>query len=118
MNRQLWKVAVTTTPAAEEPIADLFESVFGHAASSYIHASTLRANVSVYLERKPALQSIELQNLRMGLQQIAQIFPEAKGCKVHCSKLARKDWANSWKKHFKPIEVGSVLLIRPSWSKR
>jgi ribosomal protein L11 methyltransferase len=117
-NRQLWKVAVTTTPSAEEAVADLFENVFGEAVSSYTNASMLRTKVAIYLERKPATQSFELQNLRIGLQRIAKINPAAKGCKVNVSKLAREDWANSWKKHFKPIEVGSVLLIRPSWSKR
>jgi ribosomal protein L11 methyltransferase len=29
-----------------------------------------------------------------------------------------EDWAESWKRHFKPITIGSTLLIKPSWSKR
>lgn len=28
---------------------------------------------------------------------------------------AEEDWRNNWKKYFNPIEVGSRLLIRPSW---
>jgi ribosomal protein L11 methyltransferase len=111
-------VAVTTNPAAEEAIINLMEKVFGRAASSYTDATTLRTNVAIYLERKPVLQGVQLQNLRTGLKRIAEIDPKTKGRKVRISKLAQEDWANSWKKHFKPIEVGSVLLIRPSWSKR
>src|SRR5262249_14377182 len=38
--------------------------------------------------------------------------------KIVIKKVARDDWAQSWKKYFKVIEVGSALLIRPSWSKR
>ena len=30
----------------------------------------------------------------------------------------REDWAESWKKHFKAIEVGPALLVKPSWIKR
>lgn len=26
-----------------------------------------------------------------------------------------EDWANSWKKHYKPMRVGKNLVIRPSW---
>ncbi len=32
-------------------------------------------------------------------------------------KIRREDWAESWKRHFKPIEIGSALLLKPSWSK-
>jgi ribosomal protein L11 methyltransferase len=29
-----------------------------------------------------------------------------------------EDWAESWKRHFKPLAIGDVLLIKPSWSRR
>jgi len=32
--------------------------------------------------------------------------------------VRREDWAESWKRHFKPIEIGRELLVKPSWSKR
>jgi ribosomal protein L11 methyltransferase len=32
--------------------------------------------------------------------------------------VRRQDWAESWKRHFKPIEFGAALLVKPSWSKR
>src|SRR5579872_7047168 len=25
------------------------------------------------------------------------------------------DWANEWKKYFKPMEIGKRLVVRPSW---
>jgi ribosomal protein L11 methyltransferase len=34
------------------------------------------------------------------------------------SKLKSQDWAESWKRHFKPLEIGSALLIKPSWNHR
>lgn len=29
--------------------------------------------------------------------------------------IAKPDWAEAWKKYFKPIEISEKLLIRPSW---
>lgn len=31
------------------------------------------------------------------------------------SSVREEDWANNWKKYFKPIEVGEKLVIKPSW---
>jgi len=33
-------------------------------------------------------------------------------------KLRHEDWAESWKRHFKPLEIGARLLVKPSWSQR
>jgi ribosomal protein L11 methyltransferase len=38
--------------------------------------------------------------------------------KASIKRLPRENWAESWKRHFKPIEVGKQLLIQPSWSRR
>ena len=38
--------------------------------------------------------------------------------KISVKRLPRENWAESWKKHFKPFEVGDALLVKPSWSKR
>ena len=37
---------------------------------------------------------------------------------MRLNKVPPEDWAESWKRHFKPIEIGGDLLILPSWSKR
>jgi ribosomal protein L11 methyltransferase len=29
-----------------------------------------------------------------------------------------RDWSESWKRHFKPIEIGRSLLVKPTWSNR
>lgn len=30
-------------------------------------------------------------------------------------KVNEEDWANNWKKYFKPLEVGKKILIQPQW---
>ncbi len=34
---------------------------------------------------------------------------------VQVEEVRREDWANSWKKHFHPIEISDALLIQPTW---
>lgn len=31
------------------------------------------------------------------------------------SGIAEEDWANNWKKYFKPLEVGRRILVKPTW---
>jgi ribosomal protein L11 methyltransferase len=38
--------------------------------------------------------------------------------RIAVKRLPRENWAESWKRHFKPIEIGKVLLIKPGWSRR
>lgn len=34
---------------------------------------------------------------------------------ISVAKVSEDDWANNWKKYFKPIKIGDKLLIKPSW---
>ena len=34
---------------------------------------------------------------------------------VRLADMSEEDWANNWKKYFKPIAVGNRVLIRPEW---
>ena len=38
--------------------------------------------------------------------------------RIAIKPLPRRNWAESWKHHFKPIEIGIHLLIKPGWSRR
>ncbi len=34
---------------------------------------------------------------------------------VQLKNVAEEDWANNWKKYFKPFPVGEKIMIKPSW---
>lgn len=36
-------------------------------------------------------------------------------CRVESGSIREEDWANEWKKFFKPQPVGERILIKPSW---
>jgi ribosomal protein L11 methyltransferase len=128
----VWKIAVITTTEAEEAVTELLYSIFEIPVSSYIDAETRKVTVATYVardRRRPAGEflSRKLQNaagtaalpgLRDGLKRIAECGLNIGSGKISCQKVRREDWAESWKRHFKPIEIGSALLIKPSWIKR
>ena len=42
-------------------------------------------------------------------------FLESKGLEYSIDAVCEEDWANNWKKYFKPITVGERLVVKPSW---
>ena len=119
----VWKVAISTTREAEDAVTELLQSRFELPVSSYTDIETGEVTVATYLskgkskrQRAGALQ--DAAALREGLRRIKSFGLNIGSGKLSIRKLSPQDWAESWKRHFKPIEIGSVLLIKPSWSKR
>ncbi len=101
MKSFLWQISVKTTAEAEESVRDALEELFQSAPSIYSNARTKRSVVTVYQEQKPD----------------AKLLAKIKHPYL-VKRLARENWAESWKRHFKPINIGLSLLIKPGWSKR
>jgi ribosomal protein L11 methyltransferase len=128
----IWKVAISTTMEAEDAVTELLYNVFEIPVSSYTDVETGEVTVATSLtwERRRLAGEISrssLQNaggtralpgLRSGLARIKGCGLDIGSGKISCKKIRREDWAESWKRHFKPIEIGPALLIKPSWSKR
>ena len=119
MKRQsLWRVSVTTTPEAEDAVSELLGAVLGQPVSSYFNMETGVTTVTAYCRRKPALPAEWRAKIRVGLDQIENCGLKIGSGKVTIAKMRRENWAESWKRHFKPIEIGNALLIKPSWSQK
>lgn len=119
MNRRLlWRIAVTTLPEAEEAVAELVGSTFGQLAASYTNLETGITMVTAYFEEKPDWQGAGRAKLAAGLAQIKACGLDIGAGEFSLKRVRREDWAESWKRHFKPIEIGSALLIKPPWSSR
>lgn len=117
----LWKVCVRTTSEAEEAVAEMFQSVVGQPASSYTDVETGEVTVAVYIsgEKRQRTGAVPAAAaLNDGLRRIQRCGLDIGSGKISVQRVRREDWAESWKRHFKPIEIGSALLIKPSWSKR
>lgn len=82
------------------------------------------------VEEQEALQTgitFFLRNNLYGREQLSQIQGALKSVKqserelnlgsleLTMKNVQEEDWANSWKKYFKPFPIGERLMIRPSW---
>ncbi len=58
------------------------------------------------------LLAIRSELSRLKSEDIEGLFGELT---VELKSVAEEDWANNWKKYFKPLPVGKRLIIKPTW---
>jgi ribosomal protein L11 methyltransferase len=113
---RLWRLSVTTSPEAEDAVAEMLASLLGAPASSYFDLERQTSIVSIYLPK--ATPSPLRREIKNALERLAACGLDAGAHTVKCQHIRHQDWAESWKRHFKPLEIGKSLLIKPSWSQR
>ena len=97
---------------------ELLESAFGQTACSYTDIQTRRTTVASYFEKKPDWSAPKRAQIAAGMGRIKRCGLEGGSWKVSLTRVRRENWAESWKRHFKPLEIGPALLIKPGWSRR
>jgi ribosomal protein L11 methyltransferase len=113
----LWRVSLETTAEAEEAIAALFESLFAQTPSIYTDAESGRTTCTVFVPKKPGRLELD-RELGGGLLRIRECGLNPGLGQIRITRVAKQDWSESWKRHFKPFSVGLRLLVKPSWSRR
>ncbi|MBW8864759.1 MAG: 50S ribosomal protein L11 methyltransferase [Verrucomicrobia bacterium] len=117
MNKKaLWRISVATSLEAEDAVTELLGTLTGKPAAAYFNLETRVSVVSVFGD-KPFSKAVRGQ-IQAGLEQITDCGLKIGAGTVEIAKVKREDWAESWKKHFKPIEIGDSLLVKPSWIKQ
>jgi ribosomal protein L11 methyltransferase len=115
---KLWQVRVTTTAEAEEAAIEILANELGVPASCYTDSETHIAAVSAYLETPPAQPTASLARIRDRLKAAREAGLEIGAGTVELREMKRENWAESWKRHFRPISIGNSLLLKASWSRR
>ncbi|MDB6066406.1 MAG: Ribosomal protein methyltransferase [Pedosphaera sp.] len=116
--QSLWQISVTTSLEAEEAVTELLFRVFNRPAAVYTQEETKVTVASVYCQKQSEWTPVKRTALATGLKGIRANGLNIGAGKISSRKVPREDWSESWKRHFKPIEIGSRLLIKPSWIKR
>ncbi len=114
----IWKTSILTTPEAEDAVTELLAAHVAPSPSSYTDVDTGRTKVSTYTTRAPANAAKTKRTLRQQLEQIKARGLNIGAARITIQKLPPENWANSWKRHFPPLEIGDALLVKPSWSQR
>jgi ribosomal protein L11 methyltransferase len=112
----LWQASVKVPAEAEEAALEWMGSVFQAGASSYRKADAPLATISVYCPTPPDARL--LGRVRDSLGRLRSSRASVRWGQVRVRRVRRENWAESWKRHFKPLVIGRRLLIRPSWSRR
>lgn len=113
----LTQVSIALAPGAEEPVAALCERLLGQCPATYTDAATGVTISSLYLE--PEAWSEERRAaLAAGLSELRRAGVNLGAGDVRVHSVRREDWAESWKKHFRPMVIARDLLIQPSWTRR
>jgi ribosomal protein L11 methyltransferase len=116
--RALWRLSVTTSAEAEEAVTELLSQISGETACSYRDAKTDRTEVMVFLKSRRAWPRTSQAALRAKLRHLKNKGGVASALgRISLKRMPRRDWAEAWKRHFKPITVGAGLLIKPSWDR-
>ena len=69
------------------------------------------AKIHIYLD--------ETENIFETIQFISELYKSANiEFDVSTSQCLYEDWAENWKKYFKPIKIGEKLLVRPAWEEK
>ena len=113
-SKSLLEISIPTTPEAEEAVSAALEDLLGQPPSFYRDERTQRLAAKAYIEQKQWKAPLQKQ-----LAERLSVLREC-GFKVgrpRVKLLPAENWTESWKKHFKPIEIGDALVIKPSWSK-
>ena len=111
------QISITTSNECEEPISALLERIFSVAPSIYSNAETNLSTVTAYIRTTPAKLRAHTAEIQCALADLEQLGLNTAPAEIQIAPVRRKDWAESWKKYFKLITIGSDLVIKPSWTK-
>jgi ribosomal protein L11 methyltransferase len=117
-NAPLRQVTVVTSPEAGDAVAELLAAVTGQSPAVYTNEETRVTAVSVYCARRAEWTLAKHRSIADGLKRIRAAGLNIGAGKIETRRVKREDWAESWKRHFRPIEIGARLLIKPSWVER
>jgi ribosomal protein L11 methyltransferase len=115
---RLWEISLNTTVEAEEACAEAMSAEFAVPASGYTDFETQAVRVSVYLENNPKQLAQRINAIRSRLRAARAGGLSIGTGRIQCRRMKRENWAESWKRHFKPVAIGGSLLLKPSWSRR
>lgn len=109
--RVAWEILVRTGAEQADAVALVFSEFLAVPPVVYANELTHRTTISAFFPRRPAAEA--LRRLRTALRVVVP------GCRPpRVRRVKDENWAESWKRHFKPIAVGNTLLVKPGWSRQ
>jgi ribosomal protein L11 methyltransferase len=70
--------------------------------------------VTAYCRPGPEAESC-LRRIRGYYRALQELHPELPALDLVVASCAEEDWAEAWKKFFKPLRLGRAIVVKPSW---
>jgi len=115
---QLHQLTVTVPSEAEEAVSLILEDFFAQWPAAYSEPESSHTELSLFLRTDQRPSRARLQELVARVRALAALDIPVGKAQIRIVRMADRNWKQSWKRHFKPLEVGRRLLLRPSWSRR
>ncbi len=117
-DKTLIQLSVTTNPEADDAVSDMLERVTGKSPSTWSNDEDWVSVVTVYSQCSMAAARLWKTGIREGLRRIAACGLDVEPAVIRVRTVRMQDWAESWKRHFRPLDIDGVLLVQPTWSRR
>ena len=111
----LWHVSIPVTEESEDAVLELLSAAFGRTASIYRDEQKKASRAQVFVDRR-TFTEMAARERAARIAQHARDFSLSLGRgRVQVKEVRAQDWAESWKRHFRALEIGRALLIKQSW---
>ncbi len=107
------EIIIKTKKEAEDSIFNLLKEIGAKGASIEERPKNLTLIKGYFTEGINTHET--LFHIKEGLKLISNYLDIGMG-EVEIRYLNEEDWANSWKKYYKPVEIGKVAIV-PSWER-
>ncbi len=112
------QIAVTSGLEAEETISALLETLFETTPSTAIKEGASEAVTSVFIPNHPDSAPSIKRRIKEQLDDLDRYGVGVGQVSIRVRKIRPQDWRESWKRHFRSIEINHRLLIKPPWSRK
>jgi len=104
-------VAIVDPNEIKEQIKD--SNTFDYIDDEFIDNLSKDTLIKAYFSSEKNIIKL-CEQIKIKLEEISQYFNVGKG-KIEYKEIDEEDWANSWKKYFKPFNITDNIVIKPSW---
>lgn len=114
--KPLWQLSITVSPEAEDAVTELMTGLLRCPICSFTNIESGFTTVIAFLDSERSWSGKLRHTLRAELKRVRNCGISIRPARISFRRIRSRDWAQAWKHHFKPIRIGTALVLRPSWN--
>jgi ribosomal protein L11 methyltransferase len=123
-DNDVWiEIVVTAPPALSDGLENFLYELGTQGVSqeetldsSFESANGSTVELKAYLPETAEIHE-QLDRLSRYLQSLAELFPDLDTPAFKTDRIVDPDWAEQWKKYFKPLRISNDIVIKPTWER-